>query len=118
MTVDVPVLQLKRAITATVAMPVYNCSQVQARDTPLADSAELSHQTTAAEIITTSAGAATLSLIEIHSKTVVALFIFDVKLRGFTSFSGCMDVAIFNFEVDIFITAIKVGCYEKWTYNS
>ena len=90
----------------TVATPVYHCSQVQGRDTPLA--ADLSD---VAIEITDNAR----SLMEVHSE-IVLLLMFDVKPRGFTFVSCCIDITIFNTEINVLFTAAKVCRYDEWTY--
>ena len=97
-------LQLQGAIVTAEATPVHHCSQVEVRDTPLTIAADLGHKTT--EITTT-------RLIGADSEMIASLT-FDVKLRCFTFIGGCMDIAIFNFEVDIFVTAVIVCHYEEW----
>ena len=48
-------------------------------------------------------------MVEIHSEERVILLISDIKPGCFTFFSGSMDIAVFNFEVDSRINLLSLS---------
>ena len=67
-------------------------------------------------IFTASCSDGTCLVVEIHSEERVIPLISDIKPGCFTFFSGSMDIAVFNFEVDsLVIATIKVCRYKEQT---
>ena len=112
-------LQLKRLIAFTVAVPIHRCSQVKGRvDTPLPVGAtDLGYIATAIKFITSYSAATASVVVEIHSEEMVALLMSDVKPGRLTLFGGSVDVATFHPEVDVLFSAANICRYEEWTYT-